>query len=89
MVTESKNALYCAKKRSLSSYFLDTAAQIEVKTGSAIVNRQKHESSVLKNTFNPLPQEDILNVGTLGGTVWLPVFSLIKVVKFDFVLKGS
>lgn len=82
----SKNALHCAKRRSPSSYFLDTLVWLEVKTGSAIVNRQKHESSVLKNTLNLLPHEDILNAGTLGGTIWLPAFSSINVVKFVFVL---
>lgn len=55
---------------------------LEIKTGSAIVNRQKHESSVLKNTLNLLPHEDILNTGTSGGTIWLPEFSSIKAVKF-------
>lgn len=81
-VRGSKNALHCAKKRSPSFYFLDSLVWLEIKTRSAIVNRQKHESSVLKNTLNLLPHEDILNTGTLGGTIWLPEFSSIKVVKF-------
>lgn len=87
MVRRSKNALHFAKRRSPSSYSLASLVWLEVKAGSAIVNTQKHESSVLKNTLNLLPHEDISNAGTLGGTIPLPAFSSIKVVKFVFVLK--
>lgn len=83
-----ENTLHCAKI-SLSSYFLDSLTWLVIKTGSAIVTLQKHKSSVLKNTLSLLPQEDILKAGTLGGTIWLPAFSSVKVVKFVFVLKCS
>lgn len=83
-VRKSKNAFHCAKRSPLS-YFIDSLVWLEVKTGSAIVNRQKHESFVLKNTLNLLPQEDILNARTLGGTTWLPELPSIKVVKFVFI----
>lgn len=80
-VRKSKSAFHYAK-RSPFPYFIDSLVWLEVKTGSAIVNRQKHESFVLKNTLNLLPQEDILNARTLGGTMWLPELPSIKVVKF-------
>lgn len=66
-VRGSIDALPHAKRWSSLSCSHYSLLWLAIKTGSVIVNRQRHKSSVLSNTLHLLSHEDIWNAGTLGG----------------------
>lgn len=66
-VRGSTDALPCAKRWRPLSCFLYSLLWLATKTGSVIVNRQRHKSSVLSNTLRLLSHEDIWNAGTSGA----------------------